>query len=170
MQIRLAVPEDCAEVGAIYNHFIRTSTAVWRWTPMDEAALRAWFFSHDRPSRPMAVAVEGDKVVGFACLSDFRPTEGYYTATENSVYLLPGFEGLGIGHRLMDLVEAEGRRHGVRVVVAVIDEANAPSIAFHARRGYVTCGTLRDVGLKFGTSRSSVYMQKTLSEAVPEDS
>lgn len=45
-------------------------------------------------------------------------------------------------------------------LLASISSRNEQSLAFHRKRGFVECGRLRDVGVKFGKSFDVVWMQK----------
>jgi L-amino acid N-acyltransferase YncA len=84
-------------------------------------------------------------------------------ALEDSVYIREGHLGRGIGTRLLGgLIEACAGL-GYRQLIAVIgDSANLPSIALHARHGFLRVGTFRSVGFKFGRWVDSVLMQRPL--------
>src|SRR5689334_16816255 len=65
---------------------------------------------------------------------------------------------------LAQLIDACTRR-GDRQMIAVIgDSANAPSIALHARAGFVEAGRLANVGHKFERWLDIVLMQRALGE------
>ena len=79
------------------------------------------------------VAWAGDACVGTARL---RITEGGAAKVER-VAVLASARGTGLGHRLMDAIEAEARRRGLAEVVL---NAQAAVIGFYAARGYVAEG------------------------------
>jgi L-amino acid N-acyltransferase len=51
---------------------------------------------------------------------------------------------------------------GKHMMIAGIDAANAGSIRFHERLGFVSAGVLREVGFKFGRRLDLQFMQRRL--------
>lgn len=162
MQVRSARPEDAPGIGDIYNHYILHSDATWRWDAMGPEEVLSWVLSHGSPAHPMLVACEGEAVVGFACLSDFRPLIGYCKVAENTVYVRPGWEGRGVGRRLMERLVELARAAGLWHIVAVLDGGNAGSRAFHEALGFREAGALRDIGYKFGRAHDCLFLQLDL--------
>ncbi len=70
--------------------------------------------------------------------------------------------GRGIGRSLLSELAACARRAGKRVLVAGIDAANARSITFHARMGFVEVARMPGVGEKWGQRLDLVLMQLDL--------
>src|SRR3546814_3364396 len=103
------------------------------------------------------------------CASDLP---AYRYALEDSVYVLPGGGGRGIGSALLGALIERCTALGYRQMVAVIgDSANAGSIRLHARHGFRDCGILASVGFKHGRWVDSVFMQRALGpgdETLPD--
>jgi phosphinothricin acetyltransferase len=111
----------------------------------------------------VTVAELAGDVIGYGAFGLFRPQSGYKFTVEHSVYVAPAHHRRGIGSALLgDLID-RARNSGYRVMVAVIDSEQAPSIALHARFGFVKTGQLNQVGFKSGKLLDAVFMQLSLS-------
>ena len=99
---------------------------------------------------PAVVAELDRRVVGFGSLSSFRSRPAYNTTVEDSVYLLDGYQGRGVGRRLLDELLRLAEAHGFHSVIARITGENDASIALHTACGFEIVGTEREVGRKFG--------------------
>lgn len=112
---------------------------------------------------PYVAAVAAGEVLGYGYCAPFRPRSAYRYSLEDSVYVREDAVGRGIGSVLLARLIAGCEDLGYRQVVAVIgDSANTASIKLHARHGFLTVGTLRSVGYKFGRWVDSVLMQRPL--------
>jgi phosphinothricin acetyltransferase len=148
-KIRPIAVDDAEAIRAIRNDVIEHSTAMWTThllTPEDGMAWAA-----DNLARGSAYVAEASgAVVGFANWTSWRPKDGYRHTVEDSVYLVAGHQGRGIGAELLSTLIAAARESGAHVMMASIEAANAPSITLHARHGFEVVGTAREVGRKFG--------------------
>ncbi|QKF07385.1 N-acetyltransferase [Berryella wangjianweii] len=160
MTIRPAELRDLESLHAIYAHEVRTGTATFDLEPPSADAWRAWFDAHGSAQHPLVVAVRsleerGERVVGYACLSPYRPHAAFAPTVELSVYLSADERGCGTGHALaqhvIDLARACPLTHRVVSVVTVGNEA---SERLHRRLGFAHCGTLHEVGRKFDSWHS----------------
>ena len=61
-----------------------------------------------------------EHVVGFGSLSPFRSRPAYATTVENSVYVLPGHQGGGIGRMVLDELLRLAETHGFHSMIARI--------------------------------------------------
>jgi phosphinothricin acetyltransferase len=163
--IRSATADDADAVAAIYGEHVARGTASFELAPPDAGEMRRRMSALLADGYPWLCATVGDAVVGYAYAGPYRPRPAYRYTVEDSVYLASSAQRRGIGRALLDrLIEACTAR-GDRQMVAVIgDSANAPSIALHARAGFVESGRLRDVGYKFERWLDIVLMQRALGE------
>ena len=159
--IRQAERRDAAELRDIYNHFVNTSTAIFDLVPRTIDEQSQWIDEHSG-SHPAIVAVDHDRVVGFGSLSPFRERPAYSTTVEDSVYLLDGYQGRGLGLRLLEELIRLAGAHGFHSVVARIVGGNEASIRVHAACGFEIVGTEREIGRKFGKWLDVVEMQRML--------
>lgn len=166
MHIRPAELSDAAEIMAIYNPVVATSTATFDLTPRTLADQQAWL--EDRSgARIVLVAVghdqDGDEVVaGFAALSPYRDRAAYSTTVEDSVYIAESFQGQGVGRRLLAELVGTARAHGFHAMMARIVSDHEASIALHAACGFEVIGHEREVGRKFGRWLDVTLMERLL--------
>jgi phosphinothricin acetyltransferase len=160
--IRAATEADLLAILAIYNDAVLNTTAIWNETPVDLENRRAWMLARAASGFPVFVAEEAGRVLGYGSFGDFRPFEGYRVTVEHSLYVDASARGRGHGKRLLTALVDEARRLGKRAMVGGIDGTNRPSIALHAKFGFVEVGRLPGVGTKFGRPLDLVLMQKTL--------
>jgi L-amino acid N-acyltransferase YncA len=161
LEIRPAERRDAAELRDIHNHFVEHSTATFDLVhrTIDEQA--QWIDEHSA-SHPAIVAVADGRVVGFGSLSSFRERAAYSTTVEDSVYVLDGHQGRGIGARLLGELVQLAKAHGFHSVIARVVGGNDASIRLHASCGFEIVGTEREVGRKFGKWLDVVEMQRML--------
>ncbi|MDJ0973179.1 MAG: GNAT family N-acetyltransferase [Planctomycetota bacterium] len=94
-----------------------------------EDRFAAWV---DRPDAYLVVAEADAEVVGVGMLG----TDGQVRLC----YVLPGYQGRGVGRALMDALETQARAWGVTRLTL---ESSLGARAFYRRAGYVPCGDAR---------------------------
>lgn len=157
--VRGATEADIGAIHALLNHYISTSTCIFREDTQSLDECRA-FVLERREDHPLVVAEEADVIVGFGALGPFRPKNGYRRTVEDSIYVAPDKHRRGIGTAILGELVSRAQVLGHHQIVAVI-EANQPvSIALHARHGFVEVGHLREVGLKFGQWLDAIIVQR----------
>ena len=160
-KIRLAEADDAEEIRVIRNDVIAHSTAVWTNEPMTPHDGRAWL-AENLARRSAYVAEAGGRVIGYANWAPWRPKDGYRHTVEDSVYVIEGHQGRGLGAGLLAALIAGARESGAHVMMASIEASNARSVALHARFGFRVVGTAREVGTKFGRWLDLTIMQLAL--------
>ena len=160
--IRPAGARDLPEILAIYNHMIRTTSAIWKDEPVSLDERRAWFAVRQASGYPVLVADVADRVAGYAAVSDFRPGSGYRMTCENTVHVLPEFARRGIGRALLTKLVEEAREIGKTAMVAAIGLPNRASIMLHRACDFQESGILPGVGIKHGQRLDLLLMQRDL--------
>ena len=161
--IRLAERRDAEGIRAIYNYYVAESTALFDMVPRTLDEQVQWIDQHSG-GHPAVVADVDGEIIGFGSLSRFKSRPAYSTTVEDSVYLLDGNQGRGIGRLLLtELVRLAGA-HGFHAVIARITGGNDASIRLHAACGFEVVGTEREVGRKFGRWLDVVEMQRMLQD------
>ena len=148
-RIRPAAADDAAAIRAIRNDVIEHSTAMWTTQLLRPRDGSAWL-EENLARRSAYVAEASGDVVGFANWAPWRPKDGYRHTVEDSVYLVAGHQGRGLGAELLRTLIAGATESGAHVMMASIEATNATSVALHARQGFEVVGTAREVGRKFG--------------------
>ena len=120
-------------------------------TPRSLAQWQAWFDHHNVENHPLYVAEIDGSVAGYASLSSYREKEAFRSTVELSIYIAPDFRKRGAATALMAFIledaKADERTH---TVVSVITAGNEASRKLHEKFGFEFCGTIREVGVKFG--------------------
>ena len=160
--IRDAVEADLEAMRAILNKEIRETTATWTTVERSPRAMRRWWMDLRRDGYPTLVAVEGDRLLGYAAYGRFRTWPGYWRTAENTVYVHGDARGKGVGRGLLTALFARARYQGLSNLVGVLGADRAGSLALHSACGYEEVGRLPGVGAKFGEALDMVMMQKAL--------
>ncbi|HUU96109.1 MAG TPA: GNAT family N-acetyltransferase [Phycisphaerae bacterium] len=159
--IRDARPADLDPINDIYNHYVLHSTATFHERPLTADERLAWWREHAE-RYPVLVLGEGERLLGWACLSPYVGRCGYRFTVEDSVYLRPEACGRGLGRVLLSALLERGRAAGFHSVVAFVVADQPPSLRLHERLGFQRSGRLAEVGHKFGRWLDVVLMQKLL--------
>lgn len=159
---RRATADDAQAIDAIYNHYVRTSTAT---LDLDESVLSSrlrWIEEHSE-AHPAIVALDdaGD-VIGWGSLSPFKPRGGYAGSVEITAYIAPDMLGRRLGEALFVELERRAVELGYHVVVSIVTAENTPSVDLALRLGYREVGRLSEIGRKFGRMLDVVFLEKIL--------
>ena len=162
-RLRPVAEADLPQVQGIYAHHVLTGIASFELEPPDLAEMQRRCAALLERRLPYLVAVEGERVLGYAYAGPYRPRPAYAWTLEDSVYLSPSQAGRGIGTALLGELIRQATDLGYRQMIAVIgDSGNAGSIALHRRHGFRDAGLFRSVGWKHGRWIDSVLMQRPL--------
>jgi phosphinothricin acetyltransferase len=161
--VRPSRPEDIPQIAAIYAHAVLHGTASFELEPPDEAEMARRRLALVEAGFPYLVAEEGGRVLGYAYAGPYRPRPAYRSTVEDSVYVVPGAQGRGVGRALLSgLIEA-CEAMDFRLMVAVIGDAESRnSIGLHTAEGFTRVGAIEAVGFKHGRWLASVLMQRVL--------
>jgi L-amino acid N-acyltransferase YncA len=161
--IRDSTEADLAAIQRIYAHHVLHGLASFEEevpTVVELARRRADVLARGLPH---LVAERDGAVVGYSYASPYRARAAYRFSIEDSVYVVEGLSGRGIGRALLTALIAKCEAGGWRQMVAIIgDSGNAGSIALHERLGFRMVGTFRAIGFKHGRWVDSVLMQRAL--------
>lgn len=162
--IREAKAEDCAAICEIYNHYITESVITFDELPNDTLFWSDKLKTVRELKLPFIVASsENGQVLGFAYLAPWRQKSAYQRTVENTIYLNPSATGQGVGAKLLAELLSQGKKAGIKEVVAVISDSGAEiSIKMHKKFGFKKVGYLPGVGFKFNRWLGVILMQKSL--------
>jgi len=160
--IRSATVADAQAICSIYNHFILQSTVTFEETAIapDDMAARIGTVAG---RLPFLVAELDGAVAGYAYAAPWKARSAYRHTVESSVYVAPGFAGMGLGSRLYQALLQDLRERGVHAVLAGIALPNSASIGLHEAFGFARVGQMREVGRKFGQWLDVGYWQLLLA-------
>ena len=157
MLIRVAEQKDLSELLDIYNAEVLNSVANLDLTPRTLAEWQVWFDHHNVENHPLYVADIDGRVAGYVSLSSYREKEAFRSTVELSIYVAADFRKRGVASEMMafilDQARADERTHAI---ISVISATNEPSISLHKKFGFAYCGTIPEVGVKFGVYQDIV--------------
>jgi len=161
--IRPSQPEDIPAITAVYAHHVLTGTGTFETDPPSETDMSNRRADVLSKGLPYLVAVDGEKVLGFAYCNWFKPRSAFRFSAEDSIYLASDALGKGLGRALLTELMAQAEKAGVRKLIAVIgDSANTGSIGVHRSVGFSNTGILKSCGWKFEKWLDVVLMDKAL--------
>ncbi|MBQ7954327.1 MAG: N-acetyltransferase [Lachnospiraceae bacterium] len=151
MLIRKAELKDLKELTDIYNFEVLNGVATFDLEPKTLEERKVWFDNHSSSRHPLIVAEIEGCVAGYASLSTYREKEAYKSTAELSVYIGDKFRGQGVATKLMErILEMAREEQSLHTVVSVITAGNEVSAYLHKKFGFEYCGTMAEVGMKFG--------------------
>ena len=151
---------DAQPVMDIFNHYVEHSFAAYPQTRLPEAFYTALMASYQ--GYPNAVAVDGEKVVGFGGLRAYSPIATFSHTAEISYFLSPDYAAKGLGTLMLAYFVKGAKEKNIETLLASISSLNEASLAFHRKHGFAVCGTLKSIGRKNGVTFDVVYMQKMI--------
>ena len=161
--LRIATMDDIPAIQNIYAHHVLHGTGTFETEPPNVGVMQDRFSEITRSGYPYLVAETDEGVIGFGYLGPFRTRPAYRHTVEDSIYLHPDKRGQGVGSKLLVALINEAKQKGFTQMIALIgDSANRASVALHARCGFESTGTMRQVGFKFDRWLDVVIMQRSL--------
>ncbi len=137
----------------IFNEHVAEGFAAYPETPVSEEAIR-FLLSQTLESLAVAAETADGSLLGFGFLRPYQPVETFAHTTQITIFLDAQCTRAGIGPEILRYLELRARRRSITKVLAYVSSRNAPSLAFHAKHGFVECGRLPRIGRKWG-GRSS---------------
>jgi phosphinothricin acetyltransferase len=163
MLIRPATDADVPAIGAIYAHHVLTGLGTFETEPPTDDEMRRRHAQITGDGFPYLVALDADRVLGYAYANHFRTRAAYRFTVEDSIYVAPDAMGRGVGRTLLGALVERAAALGLRQMLAVIgDSGNAGSIGVHRSCGFEHAGVMKAVGRKFDRWVDVVIMQREL--------
>ena len=175
VMIRLATPEDAAEMLKIYAHYVVNTAISFEYEVPSEEEFRERIESTLK-RYPYIVAEQEGHIIGYAYVSIFHERKAYDWAVETSIYVDERKIHKGVGGKLHDALEQVMKIQGILNMNACIawpdgeeDETlTKNSGEFHAHLGYRMVGEFQKCGYKFHRWYNMVWMEKIIGEHADE--
>lgn len=156
---------DLPAIQEIYAFQVLHGVSSWEEVPPDLPEIGRRRDGVLAAGYPYRVAYQGDKILGYAYASAYRPRPAYRYTVENSIYIAEDAQRSGVGRLLLTDLIAVCTAKGYRQMIAIIgDSNNARSIDFHLKMGFKPVGEIKGIGYKFGKWLDSVVLQLALGE------
>lgn len=170
MYIRVARVEDAQDLLNIYSYYVLETAITFEYEvpSLDEFKNR---IKNTLEKYPYIVAIENDKIVGYAYVSTFKGRKAYDWSVETSIYVDRACKKSGIGKALYNQLEIYCRKMNIKNLYACIscpivenEYLDSNSIQFHQHLGYELVGTFHNCAFKFGQWFHMVWMEKMIGE------
>lgn len=164
LSVREAVSGDLQAVVSVYAHHVSNGTGTFEESPpsLVEMTVR-WQSLHDG-NYPYLVAEYDGRLAGFAYAGPYKQRSAYRFTVEDSIYISPQYQRLGVGKILLSALIQCATMRGFKQMMAVIgDSENVGSISLHRAAGFKNIGVGESLGFKHGRWLDIVYMQRPLA-------
>jgi L-amino acid N-acyltransferase len=148
----------------IFNEAIASSTALYDYEPKNLATIKTWFKVKAEHNYPI-IGIEDShgRLMGFSTYGAFRTYAAYKYSVEHSVYVDAKFRRKGIGKKLLQEIILLAEQQQYHTIIGGIDAENTVSIKLHQSLGFTHCGSIKQVGFKFGRWLNLEFYQLMLS-------
>jgi phosphinothricin acetyltransferase len=170
ISIRKATAADAKEILEIYTPYI-IDTAITFEYEVPSVAEFSQRINNTLQMYPYIVAIEENRIVGYAYASAFKERAAYNWAVETTIYLKQDCRGNGLGKTVYLALEKILNRQNIINLNACIAYTSCEdthldntSMFFHEHLGYTKVGHFTKCGYKFGTWYDMIWMEKTLRE------
>ena len=162
MKFRPAKFSDSAEIADIWNPYIKKTFVTFNAS--EKTQEEVWKLVKDRRNNghEFWVAIQDDKIIGFASYDQLRAGIGYRYSMEHTIIVSEKYKSLGVGKNLMGILCAHAKDRDINSMWAGVSALNVPAIKFHEGLGFKIVARLPEVGYKFGTFVDLVLMRKIL--------
>ncbi len=172
MKIRTASIEDAQALLDIYAYYVEKTAITFEYVVpgLEEFQGR---INNILEKYPYIVAVNDERIVGYAYANTFKARAAYDWAVEMTIYVEHDYVNQGIGKQLYITMETLLKLQGITNLNACIsypdieDEyLDKNSVSFHQHMGYTLVGQFHQCGYKFNRWYSMVWMEKMIGEHV----
>lgn len=168
--IRMATKADAKEILDIYVPYVNNTAISFEYDvpSVEEFTDRIINISKQYP---YIVAIDSNRIIGYAYASSFNKRVAYDWAVETTIYLRQNCRGKGIGRKLYLALEEILKRQNIlnlNACIAYTSTENAyltnTSMYFHEHLGYKKIGHFTKCGYKFGSWYDMIWMEKIIGE------
>lgn len=158
MEILPLLTSHLPDVLVIYQQGIDMGKATFETKAPDVQKFNEKFLSNCR-----LVAIENDKVLGWAALTAVSVRECYSGVGEVTIYIHEAYRGKGVGVRLLQSLVYESEKFGYWSLLSVIHSDNTSSIRMHVSAGFRTIGYREKIAALNGRWKDTVMMERRSS-------
>ncbi|MDE7478705.1 MAG: GNAT family N-acetyltransferase [Lachnospiraceae bacterium] len=170
INIRLANPDDAAELLEIYRPYVEETAITFEYVAptIEEFQSR---IEDTLKKYPYFVAECDGEIVGYTYASPFKERAAYAWSVETTIYVKVDKKHRKIGTRLYEALEEALNKQGILNVNACIAYTDTEdeyltndSVYYHEKIGYKMVGEFHQCGYKFGRWYNMVWMEKMIGE------
>lgn len=162
---RIATIDDAETIQKIYRYYVNNTfiTFDFEVPTVQEFAER---IDKTLKRYPYIVALEENKVIGYAYASLYKDRAAYDWSVEISIYLDNAIHHQGIGSKLYQELEHYLKLQNITNVYACISYPNEASINFHKKCGFEQIAHFHKCGFKLDKWRDMVWLEKFITKHI----
>jgi phosphinothricin acetyltransferase len=163
MNIRDAKIEDIEHINKVHNNAIREKFKVAYLTPWTKERCFEWFKEHNGKEYPIYVVEIDNAVIGFVYINPYRPGRIALKQTaEISYFIDKDYRGKGIGKELVEYMESQCYKLGIKTLFAIIIDNIEASIKLIEKCGYKKWGHLPKIAIFDNIEIGHLYYGKRI--------
>jgi phosphinothricin acetyltransferase len=163
MHIRDATIADLPAIVAVYNSTVPSRMVTADTTPVSVESRQKWFDEHTPGRRPLWVAEEQGKLVGWLSYSSFYGRPAYDGTCEISIYISERHRRRGLGRQLLERSIAHAPTIRVNTLLGFVFGHNEPSLRLFENQGFQRWGHLPRVAVLDGVDCDLVILGRRCS-------
>ncbi|MDR2102673.1 MAG: GNAT family N-acetyltransferase [Treponema sp.] len=138
---------DARAIAEIYNYYIEHTVITFEETPLSPADMENRI-RNITAHYPWFVYEEAGEPIGYTYINKWKERSAYRFAAEDSLYLKHGWEGRGLGGKLMAALLEAVKKTDIHSVTAGITLPNERSVALHEKWGFIKAACFKEIGYK----------------------
>ena len=157
-KIRELRESDKKAVLSVYNYHVRNGFAAY-----SEKELKIEFINRlEKESISFIILEIENKIVGFAFLRNYLPYENFKHTGQLGYFIKPEYTNKGYGTILLNKLIENAIKIGINILIVHLSSLNEQSFNFHKKHGFIECGRLTDIAMKFNRLFDIIFMQKVI--------
>ena len=163
VSVRPAHRDDLPALTELYNHYVVNTHITFDLEPFSVEQRAEWFGHYSTTGRHrLLVAVDGERLLGYATSGVFRAKPAYLPSVETTIYCDRHVVGRGVGKALYAALFDALADEDVHRAFAGVALPNDASLALHRSFGFTEIGTFREVGRKFDKWWDVLWLERAL--------
>lgn len=153
--------EHAEDVINILNYYIKNTTFAYS---EETIGIEDFYDFIDEKKVHCSFVIKNnqEKVIGFCILNSYNSLSTFSESAKTMYFIDKEYTGKGIGTLVLNKLEDEAGKKGIKKLLANVSSENVNSIKFHQKNGFFEYGRLKDIGKKFGRYFSILWMGKEI--------
>lgn len=160
---RVARLDDLPTIVAIYNSTVPSRLVTADTEPVTVESRHAWFAEHVPDRRPLWVAEQDGRVIGWLSYSNFYGRPAYAGTAELSIYIDESARGKGLGRYFLEQAIAFAPGIRVHTLLGFIFGHNLPSLKLFDAFSFERWANMPRVATLDGIERDLVIVGKRVA-------